>query len=312
MVPSMPLFLMSPPRRDWGVRGRANPFSARFAPGADLGAQAVRDWLSVADAIVRAGGDVAVVPAPDDASLTGLPYVAEAGHMGVDQDGPVFLVARLTPPHRQGEAQHLARTFASWGWRTRSVGVPWEGQGDVLRIDAQRTMLTSGVGRYARTHASAFPIVAAHLATRVQHVRFRADPWFHGNTFFGAFTSTRGTKALVCEAAIAREDRASLAHFLEGVELVPIDRALSLAYATNALQVNDTVLAPAGLPPAIHALWRALGLRVEELTLPALFGKGGGAAVCLTNRVEGATIASVPAAARYENARASIAATEHA
>jgi N-dimethylarginine dimethylaminohydrolase len=304
----MPLFLMSPPRRDWGLRGRANPFSVRAgATNADLGAQAIRDWLAVADAIVRAGGDVAVVPAPEDASLTGLPYVAEAGHMGVDERGAVFLVARLTPPHRRGEAAHLERTFASWGWRTRPIGVAWEGQGDVLRIDAQRTLLTSGVGRYARTDAAAFPLVAPYLTTRVHHARFRADPWFHGNTFFGTYTTSRGAVAFLCEHAVAREERAALERFLDGVEVVLIDRELSLAYATNALQVNETVLAPASLPPAIHAAWHDLGLRIEELTLPALFGKGGGAAVCLTNRVDGATIANVPEAARYGNVRAAIA-----
>ena len=42
--------------------------------------------------------------------------------------------------------------------------------------------------------------------------------------------------------------------------------------------------------------WRGLGLTVRFLALPALFGKGGGAAVCLTNRLWGLDVDAVPAA----------------
>jgi N-dimethylarginine dimethylaminohydrolase len=142
-------------------------------------------------------------------------------------------------------------------------------------------------------------MVAPYLAARVHHLRFRAEPWFHGNTFLGFY----GTTALLCEEALEPDELARLRTFLDGVRIVPIDRALSLAYATNALVVNETVLAPAGLPSFIHALWREVGLRVVELTLPALFGAGGGAAVCLTNRLDGLTLRDVPEQCHYANLR---------
>ena len=66
---SRPLFLMSPPRRDWALKGRAN-FKSRGADGVDA-TRARDEWARLADAIVDAGGDVVVLP-PNDASLTGL------------------------------------------------------------------------------------------------------------------------------------------------------------------------------------------------------------------------------------------------
>ena len=81
----------------------------------------------------------------------------------------------------------------------------------------------------------------------------------------------------------------------DGARIVAVSAEDTLSYATNALQVNDTVLAPAGVPDVVIDAWRSLGLRVELLELPALFRKGGGAAVCLTNRLDGVTPAMVPA-----------------
>jgi N-dimethylarginine dimethylaminohydrolase len=309
----MALYLMSPPRPDWTVRGRANPFSQRAGAPASasvLSQQAVRDWLSVADAIVQAGGDVAVLPSSDPA-LTGLPYTAEAGHVGMDAAGPLFVLANLTPPHRAREPDAIAEALASWGMRTVRLGAKWEGQGDVVRIDAQRTVCTWGVGPYARSESASFAAVAPYLsrAGRVHAAQFVADPWFHGNTFLGAFSSWRGTVVFLCDAAVP--GHAALRAFLQDTrtEVVSIDRALSLAYATNALQVNDTVLAPAGLPAFVHDAWRGLGLRVRELVLPALFDRGGGACVCLTNRLDGMTLHDVPPAFHYGTQRASIAGT---
>jgi hypothetical protein len=49
---------------------------------------------------------------------------------------------------------------------------------------------------------------------------------------------------------------------------------------------------------------RALGLTVQLLALPALFRKGGGAAVCLTNRLDGVRAVQVPQAMRLSTWKA--------
>lgn len=297
---------MSPPRRDWRLRGRANPFS-QHAGDVPSGADAVRDWLRVADAIEENGGDVVVMPAAEDAALTGLPYTAEAGVMGRDAHGPIFVVAHLTPAHRKDEQEVVDRCLRGFGMRTQCVTARFEGQGDVLRIDDERVVCTFGEGPYARTQAAAFAEVGALLPARRHLLRFRADPWFHGNTFLGAFSSSQGVMVLVCEDAIAPDDRAPLREFLEGVRVEPISKEESIAYATNSLQVGDTALVPAQTPARIRALFASHGLRVHELALPALFSAGGGAAVCLTNRLDGVRIDDIPLAARFTSVRANIA-----
>lgn len=304
----MPLFLMSPPTPDWSLRGKAN-FRSQ-AKGASVAPKAaLRDWLSVADAIVEAGGEVLVAPPPPHLALTGLPYTAEAGCFFRDGSGrPSFLLSRMTPAHRKDEPTYLAGFFAALGWRLEPTRARWEGQGDVLRVDAERLIHTYGEGEAARTEGAAYAEVAHRLSPRHLHLRFRASPWFHGNTFLGVFHHARtgAPTAVLCPEALASGEREKLEAFLDGVPVVEIDREASLGYATNALQVNETVIAPSGLPESLHALWRALELRVVTLDLPALFRSGGGAAVCLTDRLDGCAPEEAPEHLLYSRQRTAL------
>jgi N-dimethylarginine dimethylaminohydrolase len=308
---------MSPPRRDWGVRGRANVFAAANPVDVDVdrGAAARADWLLLATAIEEAGGSVVVVDNDGDhdgdgdggdATLTGLPYTAEAGVCGVDPDdgAGVFILPRLTPPHRRGEAAVVAPVVARLGLRavTLDESVRFEGQGDVLRIggdDAARFVATAGVGRWARTDERAYAAVERLLPGPSLALSFHADPWFHGNTFLGSWSRAGDVVVVVCDEALRGDGAAALRRFVDGARVLAITPDETLSYATNALQVQDTVLAPAphagrGVPDRVVDAWRALGLQVRFLALPTLFGRGGGAAVCLTNRLDGVVADDVP------------------
>ncbi len=320
---------MSPPRVDWRVHGRANVFSQQgqgdsTQPAAHVprGA-ALREWLALADAIVEAGACVALLPwDDDDDTLTGMPYTAEAGALGrsvstnsgadAGRDSRVWLLPNVTPPHRRGEAPRIEKLARAWGFRTHQVPVPWEGQGDIVDVGARmspRYVCTSGDGKFARTSFEAFEKVASFLDGPAIHVGFRAEPWFHGNTFLACFHGASASNAsseravVCCEDALFDGERARIEqHAGEGARWVSITRDESLHYATNALQVGDRVLAPAGAPAKLHELWKSLGLDVVEVALPTLFGRGGGAAVCLTNKLC-VTPSEVPAASRYESVR---------
>lgn len=303
---------MSPPRVDWRVHGRANVFS-QDTTQVPRGA-ALREWLALADAIVAAGACVAVLPwDDDDDTLTGMPYTAEAGALGrsvsgsnAGEDARVWLLPNITPPHRRGEAARIERLARAWGLRTHQVPVPWEGQGDVVNVganEAPRYVCTSGEGKFARTSFEAFEKVASFLDGPALHVSFRADPWFHGNTFLACFRGAHERAIVACEEALFDGERARIeAHAGAGARWVSITRDESLRYGTNALQVGARVLAPAGAPANLHELWKSLGLDVVEIALPTLFGRGGGAAVCLTNKLTVAA-SEVPAASRYETVR---------
>lgn len=287
---------MSCPREDWGLRGRANVFAEHAVSPAAHDAQ--RDWHAVKDAIVAAGGDVVVVDS-NDAALTGLPYTAEAGVVGRDEHGPVFVLPNLTPPHRQREPDVIGPALEQRGLRLVRIDGAFEGQGDVINVGGSvedgeaRFVCTAGVGRWARTAATAFAQLQPLLPGPSMALSFRADPWFHGNTFLGSYRKTDfkspSTDAVivVCSAALEANDFLRLDRFTEHARIVDLTKEETLTYATNALQVNDTVIAPAGVPPRVVDAWRSLDLDVRFLELPALFGRGGGAAVCLTNRLWG-------------------------
>jgi N-dimethylarginine dimethylaminohydrolase len=320
-----PVFLMSPPRRDWALRGRANPFAAasRDTAATDdnvsfaLGDAARADWLQVALAIEAAGGAVVVVDndahdahdAHGDARaararLTGLPYTAEAGLCGGDGDTAAFVLPRLTPAHRRDEPHVVAPVVARLGLRTVTLpdDVLFEGQGDVVRLgtpSSPRFCCTYGRGRWARTNARAYDAIARFVGGPTQALPFHADPWFHGNTFLGGFHHAGAALVVVCDEALVDDGAARLRAFADGARFVSITPSMSLSYATNALQVGTTVLAPLAdhgpdVPGVVVDAWRALGLSVRFLALPVLFGHGGGAAVCLTNRLDGVAADGIP------------------
>jgi N-dimethylarginine dimethylaminohydrolase len=310
--PARDVLLVSPPRRDWRVHGAANVFSqavTRDAATTDVAAgTAFREWFRLVVALMDAGAHVVVLPATDDdASLTGMPYTAEAGFVGRGDDGePLWLLPTMKPPHRRGERAHIERWAAACHVQTREVAPTWEGQGDVLVVDGaantpRRFVCTAGLGPQARTAPEAYDAIAGALPGPSLALHFHADPWFHGNTFLGFFSSWRGTNqastetiALVCEAALLPQESDRLRAFLPDVTFVPISREDSLCYPTNALQVGRRVLAPPGVPPHVRGVWQSLGLDVVEVALPTLFGRGGGAAVCMTNRLD-LDLARVPA-----------------
>ena len=317
--PRRDVLLMSPPRADWRVHGAANVFS-QGQPAAVAAGAALAEWLSLADTLTSAGASVVVMPFDDDdASLTGMPYTAEAGVVGRarDTDGaPLWLLPSMKPAHRQREPDHVARFAAACGIATRAVPVTWEGQGDVLVVERtryapRRFVCTSGEGAHARTSPAAVTHVARCLPGPSLHLRFAAEPWFHGNTFLGFFCARAEeggdggvdeVVGLVCDDALLPGEGERLRAFLPDVRFVTLTRHDSLHYATNALQVGNAVIAPPGLPAHVHDVWRGLGLRVVEVALPTLFGRGGGAAVCMTNRLD-VDEATIPAHLHYAAVR---------
>jgi len=282
------IFLMSPPRRDWALRGRQN-FRSRQADAVDAGA-ARREWSLLADTIVEAGGHVLVLPPDPHQALTGMIYTAEAGEFyRDDEDRACWILPHMAAPHRVDEAAWIARFLDRFGvtmWRPEAR---WEAQGDAIRAGEGRIIHTFGSGPDARTERGAYSAVAEFLSAEHLALEFIADPWFHGNTFLNVYAPRRGARLVfVCEDALVGDGYRTLEQALGDVEFVDITREESLAYATNALQVDDTIIAPSGISSRLVGVWERAGFEVVSLDLGQLFGRGGGAPVCLTNRLWGA------------------------
>lgn len=298
-----PIYLMSPPRRDWALRGRAN-FKSRAAGGADA-QRARREWTQLADAIVDVGGEAVVMP-PGDAELTGMIYTAEAGEFFRTDDGKrAFVLPNMAAEHRRGEAEHIAAFVQQHlGARPQRISASWEAQGDAIRCGGPDAIVhTYGVGESARTERAAYKQVADLLGERHVQIGFRADPWFHGNTFLQFFRNRHRAVMLVCPEALLEGEYRRLREFVEklsvDVSVVELTRAQTEGYDTNALQVGTTVLAPTTLSETTREVCEQLGLTVRLLTLDELFSKGGGAPVCLTNRLWGLRVDEIPDSVRW-------------
>ena len=106
-------------------------------------------------------------------------------------------------------------------------------------------------------------------------------PAFHGNM------------ALACREVIAPESMQALERRFGHEALKEITLAELQGYATNALPIDGTILAPSCLPRRINELFVARGYSVELLDMSELCGKAGGASRCLVSR-SSVAIAKVP------------------
>ncbi len=302
----MSVYLMSYPRPDWGIRGGANFLSSQLSDQPPNPQRAMKEWLTVADAIEDAGGTVLIVPPAPHLNLTGMPYTAEAGEYFVDADGvPSFVLPKMKSAHRQPEPTWIGGYVMGLGWKTRAVSVTWEAQGDAIRIGPDRIVHTHGKGPMRRTQPEAYAQVADLLSPHHIDIQYRAYPWFHGNTFMAAFHSPDQSRAvvMVCPEALMDGELERLEAFCGQTPVVHITRLQSLNYATNALQVGGTVLAPSGQDESITKVWTDLGLEIVELKLVELFRRGGGAAVCMSNRLYGLDPATLPPHTLYRAQR---------
>lgn len=296
-----PIFLMSPPRPDWDLRGRAN-FRSREAGDTDPG-EARDEWCTLADAIVEAGGDVLVCPPPSDPGLTGMIYTAEAGEVYLNKAGkPVWLLSNVAPDHRRGEAAFIRKFFEEIGMHVESVDAVWEAQGDAIRGKTwEKVVHTYGDGPDARTRPDAYAEVAPHLSPEHMHLEFDADPYFHGNTFMNVYLGRDDHSGLlvICPIAVSEQGYEELLQFLGDIRVHKVSEDEALDFDTNTLQVGSTVLAPSTLSDGTENALEDIGLSVRRLELSELFLKGGGAPVCLTNRLWRVDATEFPAEYRW-------------
>ncbi len=312
MLDETPVFLMSPPRKDWTIRGRSNRNSQDAdAPDPDAARQ---EWTELANAIVAAGGEVVVIPPNPKLNLTGLPYTAEAGEFFVRGPKHHFILPRMSTTHRRDEA-HWIGLFVEQHLDcvTERPSAVWEAQGDCIRVLGGAGIIhTFGSGKLGRTRPKAYQQVAWRLSPKHIQIHFHADPWFHGNTFLNVFRNAYPARLgepgdrlrelmLVCPEALMPGELERLQRFAPSVDIVRISPEESRGYDTNSLQVGNTVLASDTLSSVAEEAFRILQLEIVKLSFSELFGKGGGAPVCLTNRLWGMHPSDIPEAYRWSS-----------
>lgn len=280
-------FLMSYPGPAWQIRGGQNFRSQERA--ATSPRAALREWIALGDAIVRAGGHILVMP-PAAPELTGMVYTANAGQLFHSGDSWIYLVSRMATAHRLGEADLVQAFVEQAGIACARSQQVWEGQADLQTLGGQRYIATWGV----RSAESSLGEVRSMLppGARVLDLRLQ-EPFFHGDTCLDPLTNRAGDTVLLAHGGGFADGRAldAIRAFVgDRLEVIPVDGDDARGYACNSLCVNGTVLLPTGLSTSLRGQLVRRGFQVEELAFPELFGKGGGGPRCLANDLRGLVV----------------------
>lgn len=278
-------YLMSYPPAAWQIRGGENFRSQSRASTNPR--RAMKEWLTLCDAITHAGGHILVMPpAKETPPLTGMIYTANSGALFKSGEHWKFVVSKMSVKHRQSEEVAIRAFFTEAGVPVATAQHVWEGQADITTLRGSRFLLSWGV----RSVRESLAEVSALLPTgaRTLEVQLR-EPWFHGDTCIDPLESRAGdTTLLVHEAAMVNRTIPELRTFLGNyAEVLAVDEEDARNYACNSLAVGGTILMPTGLSTGLRGQLVRRGFAILELELGELFGKGGGGPRCLVNELRG-------------------------
>ena len=227
----------------------------------------------------------------------GLPDLVFTANAGVVVDDRVVL-ARFFHPERQGEEPWFQSWFESQGYRVTLLpaDLPFEGAGDAL-LDRSGGWLWAGYG--FRSELAAHPLLAEALAVEVLSLRLMDERFYHLDTCFCPLSD--GTLLYYPPAFDFYSNRLIETRVPAAKRLV-VGEADALAFACNAVNVGRSVIlnqASAGLRQQLQTR----GYDVVETPLSE-FLKAGGAAKCLTLRLDEPRLLTATATGTATGARA--------
>ena len=248
-----------------------NPYmSTQDQPDPEL---ALRQWESLRQAILAAGGEVDVLAQRPDS-----PDMVYAMNLGLATSRGRVMLSHMRFVPRRRESLTAAEWFAGHGFepsRTGGDGVgPHFESGDAFVFGDSLV-----VGYGPRTEEDALKHLATEWNIRVRGLRIAHEGMYHLDLPFCPIDSTH---ALIYPPAF---DAASQAE-LDGIVPDPIvlTDEEAFAFSANSLVVNDTLIVPA-CSPRLRDILTGLGLRIVVLDLSE-FHKAGGSARCLTNPLD--------------------------
>lgn len=206
----------------------------------------------------------------------GLPDMTFTANAGLVR-GRVFIPSRFRYPERAGEEPHFARWFRRRGYAVQPLAgdCRFEGAGDALFVGD-----TLFAGYYFRTDAGTHTALGEALGVRVVSLQLVNPRFYHLDTCFAPLSDSA---ALYYPRAF---DAYALRVLRENVgDLVPVSDAEAHEFGCNAVVVGNKAI----LAEPCRELARALRRRGYAVYAASFseFIKAGGAAKCLTLRLDG-------------------------
>lgn len=244
-------------------------------------ALAMRQWQALASALGEVAGLEMIEAAPEVPDMV---FTANAGLVLAGK----AVVSRFRHPERQQEEAHFARWFAAQGFHVLPLapGIYFEGAGDAL-FDRRQTLLWLGWGH--RSDAASVPLLADMLDIEVQPLKLVNPRFYHLDT---CFCPLEGGYLLYYPDAFDAKSRHRIAARVPAAYRIAVSAADAQAFACNAVNVGHHVY----LNQASAKLRKTLaakGYCVHQAPLSE-FMKAGGAAKCLTLRLDEPVAHSAP------------------
>ena len=209
--------------------------------------------------------------------------------------GDNVVLSRFYHPERQGEEPYFKQWFEDNGFNVFELpqDLPFEGAGDAL-LDREGRWLWAGYG--FRSELDSHPYIAKWLDIEVLSLRLIDDRFYHLDTCFCPLT---GGYLLYYPAAFDSYSN----HIIE--KRVPADKRIAIAeadainFACNTVNVGQTVV--------MNKVTQELKQRLNDLEFEVIetplteFLKAGGAAKCLTLRINEPVLPDVHASTPVES-----------
>ncbi len=286
--PARPVLMMSAPDH-FEVSYQINPWmdpGAWLADGPRLRDAARAQWQALRDTYRSLG---AVCEVQD--AVRGLPDMVFTANSGVALDGKVLL-ARFVHPQRAAEEPHDRAFFESL--RARGLidelhempqGMMFEGAGDAI-WDVSRQLMWMGWGK--RSDFDARDVVRQVFGVRTLSLELIDPRFYHLDTCFCVLS---GGEVIWYPAAFSPASR-DLVRAVVGDRLIEAGDDDATHLGVNSVCLGRDVVMGYCSPPLRERL-TALGYRVHVTPLPT-FNRSGGAAYCLTLRLDRRSAVSAP------------------
>jgi len=214
-----------------------------------------------------------VLPQPSSPDMV---FTANAGLV----KGKRFIVSRFRYPERQNEEPYFADCFMDRGYDVSLMPreCPFEGAGDAL-FDRGSKVLWMSHGH--RSISEAREVLFERLRVDVVTLRLVDQRFYHLDT---CFCPLDGGFAMYYPPAFDAASIEAIENHVPAAKRIAIGEEDALAFACNAVNIDDTVVVNRATPAFVKTLGRA-GFDVVQTPLSE-FMKAGGSAKCLTLRLD--------------------------
>ncbi|NII09285.1 arginine deiminase-related protein [Oleiagrimonas sp. C23AA] len=221
------------------------------------------------------------------APAEGLPDMVFTANAGVVL-GNVFVPSRFRHAERQGEEALFAKWFAEHGYEVREIDpeIAFEGAGDAL-LDRGQPRLWMGYGH--RSDEASVKAVGNLLNIETVGLKLADPRFYHLDTCFCPLANGH---IMYVPSAFDEASRQRIRDLARPGSLIEVEPHDAERFACNAVSIGEVVVLNAASEELQSALENA-GLSVKTTPMDE-FMKSGGAAKCLTLRLDEPVVAPRP------------------